>query len=193
MTVVRTLEGGAGIDPRGRTGALRVLEIGQEIGEVVVARVRPLTLPLLRIVFGSLFIWFGALKVAGVSPVGELVAQTLPWIPGDILVPALGGVEVVLGVALMTGIAQRLVVLAMCLHLSGTFLTFVMVPGLMFQDDNPLLLTTGGEFVMKNLVLITAGLVLLTHASRRKSPRQRVTWTQRATEGTPLARSTKSM
>ena len=171
MTVVRTREGGAGIDPRGRTGALRVLEIGQEIGEGVVARVRPLALPLLRIVFGSLFIWFGALKVAGVSPVDNLVAQTLPWIPGDLVVPALGGVEVVLGVALMTGIAQRLVVLVMCLHLSGTFLTFVMVPGLMFQDANPLLLTTEGEFVMKNLVLITAGLVLITQARRRGSPR----------------------
>ena len=56
--------------------------------------------------------------------------------------------------------------LAMCLHLGGTFLTFMMVPRLMFQADNLLLLTTDGEFVVKNLVLITAGLVLLTHTRR---------------------------
>ena len=51
----------------------------------------------------------------------------------------------------------------------------MMVPTLMFQTDNPLLLTTDGEFVVKNLVLITAGLVLLTHARRptETAPRER--------------------
>ena len=36
----------------------------------------------------------------------------------------------------------------------------MVVPGRCFQDGNPLLLTATGEFVLKNLVLITAGLVI---------------------------------
>ncbi|NUR07060.1 MAG: DoxX family membrane protein [Nocardioidaceae bacterium] len=138
----------------------------RDLGETATAVVRPMTLPGLRVVLGALFVWFGALKVVGVSPVTDLVARTLPWLPGDVVVPALGMVEVVLGVALMTGVGLRLALLVMCLHLGGTFLTFLMAPAMMFRHDDPLLLTTDGEFVVKNLVLITAGLVLLTHAGR---------------------------
>ena len=36
----------------------------------------------------------------------------------------------------------------------------------MFRGSDPLLLTANGEFVVKNLVLITATLVLIAHPSR---------------------------
>lgn len=44
--------------------------------------------------------------------------------------------------------------------------TFVTAPGWMWRGGNPLLLTTDGEFVLKNLVLISAALVLLGVSSR---------------------------
>ena len=154
----------------GHTAPVRLAQKGQDLFEAVTAVVTPLTLGLLRLVLGSLFVWFGLLKVMGRSPVGDLVARTLPWLPSDVVVPALGWVEVFLGVALITAIGLRIALLTMCMHLAGTFLTFAMAPGLMFQADNPFLLTTDGEFVVKNLVLITAGLVLLTHAGRRAPP-----------------------
>ncbi len=34
------------------------------------------------------------------------------------------------------------------------------ISGLAFQDGNPLLLTVEGEFVVKNLVLLSAGMVV---------------------------------
>ena len=170
MSIADTGIGGQGKANVWRSAPLRITRRGEALLEGMTTAVRPLTLPMLRLVLGSLFIWFGLLKVVGKSPVGDLVARTLPWVPGHVVVPALGWVEVFLGVALMTGIGLRIALLAMCLHLGGTFLTFMMVPRLMFQADNPLLLTTDGEFVVKNLVLITAGLVLLTHA-RRPVPR----------------------
>jgi hypothetical protein len=45
-------------------------------------------------------------------------------------------------------------------------------PGDSFQDGNPLLLTTLGEFVVKNVVLIAAGLVIGSHvhSKREQSP-----------------------
>jgi putative oxidoreductase len=131
---------------------------------------RPLALPALRILLGLLFIWFGGLKVAGVSPVKALVAGTLPWADPDVVVPLLGGAEVLLGVGLVTGVALRLALPALAAHLAGTFLTFVMLPGQMFRDFNPLLLTEDGEFVTKNLVLISATLVLIAHTYRPASP-----------------------
>jgi uncharacterized membrane protein YphA (DoxX/SURF4 family) len=128
------------------------------------ALLQPLAMPAMRSVLGVVFIWFGVLKVTGRSPVAELVHRTLPWAPKDVVVPSLGVVELVLGLGLITGIALRVVLPVLAAHLAGTFLTFVMVPSIMFQHDDPLLLTADGEFVLKNLVLISAAVVLLTHA-----------------------------
>lgn len=117
---------------------------------------------LMRLALGGVFVWFGALKVLNVTPVGDLVADTLRWVPLDpaLLVPALGLGEIVLGVLVVSGAWRRLVLSALALHLTGTFLVFAMLPGVAYQDGNPLLLTTEGEFVLKNVVLI-AGAVML--------------------------------
>lgn len=122
--------------------------------------VRPISLTLLRIALGMIFIWFGALKVADATPVADLVAGTVPWFGRTWFVPALGAVEVMLGVALLFGRFITMVCLVLVAHLTGTFLVLVMEPQLAFQHGNPLLLTTIGEFVVKNLVLICAALVL---------------------------------
>jgi len=127
---------------------------------------KPLVVPMLRGVLGVLFVWFGLLKVTNQSPVGSLVAATLPWAPPSVVVPGLGAAEVLLGLGLVTGILLRIVLPVMVLHLGGTFLTFVMVPNLLFRQPDPLLLTETGEFVVKNLVLISAALVLMVHTRR---------------------------
>jgi putative oxidoreductase len=141
-------------------------------GEWVVELLRRRSLPTMRILMGVLFLWFGGLKVAGLSPVSGLVAGTLPWVDPELVVPVLGAVEVLLGCALVMGIALRLALSVLAAHLAGTFLTFVMLPAWMFRDHNPLLLTADGEFVAKNLVLVSAAIVLITHATgfRRDQP-----------------------
>jgi putative oxidoreductase len=126
---------------------------------------RPVALPALRMVLGLLFVWFGGLKVVGVSPVAALVAQTLPVASPHLVVLVLGVAEVGLGLVLMTGRFLRVVLPVLALHLMGTFATFVMAPHLMFRGHDPLLLTADGEFVMKNVILIAATLVLIAHSS----------------------------
>jgi putative oxidoreductase len=123
--------------------------------------------PLLRLSLGLVFVWFGALKVADRTPVGDLVAGTVPWLDATWFVPALGAFEVALGLALIAGYRLGWVALLMAGHLAGTFLTFVMQPAVAFIQGNPLLLTTEGEFVAKNLVLATAALVVAASAGRR--------------------------
>jgi putative oxidoreductase len=122
----------------------------------------------LRVSLGLVFIWFGALKIAGDSPVTALIAATVPWVPIGVLMPVLGWVELVLGGSLLLGRPRRLTLIAVAAHLTGTFLTFIDAPQLMVERGNPLLLTGNGEFVLKNLVLITAALVLLAHQPSRR-------------------------
>lgn len=144
-----------------RCARRRMLRFTAVIEARAVEALRPVTLPALRVGLGVLFVWFGALKVSGTSPVESIVAGTLPWADREVVVPLLGGLEVLLGVGVIAAVRLRLLLTALVAHLAGTFLAFVMLPEMMFRQHNPLLLTTGGEFVAKNLVLIAGTLVLI--------------------------------
>ena len=115
---------------------------------------------ILRVCLGIVFVWFGLLKVIGRSPVAELVARTVYWVPSKLFVPFLGGWEIAVGIGLLLAVALRLTLFLFWLQMAGTFLVLVVKPAIAFQGGNPLLLTTEGEFVIKNLVLIAAGLVV---------------------------------
>lgn len=128
-------------------------------------------IPVLRLSLGLVFVWFGALKVAGVSPVSDLVSRTVYWVDPSWFVPALGAVEVLIGVALLAGRALRLVLFLFWGELLGTFLVLVVQPDVAFRSGNPLLLTVEGEFVVKNLVLLSAGLVVGSTVQRRRRPK----------------------
>lgn len=135
------------------------------VDEQVGAMLRRHALTLMRWALALVFVWFGALKVANLTPVAALVADTLAFLPisAAVLLPALGAFEIVVGIALVTGRYLRPVLAVMVAHLAGTFLVLVTQAGVAFQDGNPLLLTTEGEFVVKNLVLI-AGTLLVAAA-----------------------------
>ncbi|NNL71107.1 MAG: DoxX family membrane protein [Acidimicrobiia bacterium] len=117
-------------------------------------------IPLLRISLGIVFVWFGALKVLDVTPVTDLVAETVYWVDPDWFVPLLGWVEVVVGVALLVRRGLRLMLPVFLAQMLGTFLVLIVQPEVAFQDGNLFKLTVEGEFVVKNLVLLSAGLVV---------------------------------
>ena len=123
---------------------------------------------MLRISLGIIFVWFGLLKVIGKSPVMELVAKTVYWVPPHLFVPFLGFWEMVVGAGLLFGMALRFTLFLFWLQMAGTFLVLIFRPDIAFQAGNPLLLTTEGEFVIKNLILIAAGLVVGGTVQRNK-------------------------
>jgi putative oxidoreductase len=129
--------------------------------------------PALRVTLAITFLWFGALKITNDTPVGDFVARTVDWIPGvdgSWFVPFLGVVEVLLGLALLFNRGLRVVLPLLFAHLAGTFLALVTQPEVTFQDGNPVMLTTEGEFVIKNLILLSAILVLYGRSRRSLSP-----------------------
>jgi len=122
---------------------------------------------LLRVGLGIVFIWFGLLKPLGVSPAADLVARTVYWgVDPAWFVPALGWWEVAIGVCLIDpgrwlGLGRwmtRLGILLLLMQMPGTFLPLVLVPDATWQ--RPLVPTTEGQYIIKNLVLIGAALYL---------------------------------
>ncbi len=138
-----------------------------QIEERIARVIRPFSLTALRLSLGVVFIWFGALKVFDATPVADLVAKTVPFLDRDWFVPALGAVEVALGIALIAGRYLTIVSAVLVGHLAGTFLVLVTQPEIAFDNGNPLMLTTIGEFVVKNVVLISAALVLASRLRGR--------------------------
>ena len=128
--------------------------------------------PALRLTLAITFLWFGALKITNDTPVAAFVARTVDWIPGvdgSWFVPFLGVVEVLLGAALLFNKGLRVVLPLLFAHLSGTFLALITQPEVTFQGGNPVMLTTEGEFVIKNLILLSAVLVIYGLQARRKA------------------------
>jgi uncharacterized membrane protein YkgB len=141
----------------------------ERIDARLVPFLRRAAIPMLRVSLGLVFVWFGALKVFDVSPVADLVARTVYWVDPDLFVTALGFFEVFVGIMLLFGWALRLTLALFTLQMIGTFLTFLVLPQVTFRDGNPVLLTVEGEFVVKNLVLISAALVVGTTVRRRRA------------------------
>ncbi len=128
---------------------------------------------IIRLSLGIVFVWFGLLKVMGVSPVFDLASNIVYWLPSELFVPLLGIWEMAIGVGLVSGKALRVILSLLFLQLAGTFLVLIILPEAAFQGGNPLFLTTEGEFVIKNLVLIAAGLAVGGTVRYKSKERQR--------------------
>lgn len=147
---------------------METIEAIEAIDDTIIDAMADSAIPLLRMSLGVTYIWFGALKLVNASPVSDLVVGTVPFLPRKLVMPILGVWEVALGLALLFRVALRPTMLFFFLQLAGTFMTFVLQPKKTFKDNNPLLLTKDGEFVIKNLVLLSAGLAIGSTARRKR-------------------------
>jgi len=118
-----------------------------------------LSLPILRFSLAIIFIWFGALKPFGQSPAVELVTKTVYWFDPQIFIPILGVWEIAIGVCLLFRPLLRVGLFLLAVQMPGTFLPLVLLPEVCFTTF-PFDLTLEGQYIVKNLVLIGAGLVV---------------------------------
>ncbi|KUG25643.1 hypothetical protein ASZ90_004528 [hydrocarbon metagenome] len=114
----------------------------------------------LRIGLGIVFFWFGALKFfPGLSPAEGLVRNTIYFIDPELFLPVLAAWETLIGIGLIWGKYMRLTLLLLFLQMPGTALPILVLPEVVWTHF-PFGLTLEGQYIIKNLVLIGAGLVL---------------------------------
>jgi len=114
---------------------------------------------LLRASLAVVFIWFGLLKPLGASPANEIVARTVYWVDPDWFIPFLGWWEVAIGVGLLVRPLIRLAILLLFLQMPGTLLPLLLLPEVCFTHV-PWAPTLEGQYIIKNLVLISAAIVV---------------------------------
>jgi uncharacterized membrane protein YkgB len=120
---------------------------------------------LLRLSVGIVFLWFGALKyVPGLSPADDLATRTIQeisfgLIPESWILPILATWECLIGLGLLSGKFLRATLLLLALQMLGTFTPIILFPEEVFNQF-PFALTLEGQYIVKNLVIISAGIVI---------------------------------
>jgi uncharacterized membrane protein YkgB len=137
----------------------RPIDILSEIELRLGAWMEKYGLLLLRIGMGAVFFWFGALKFLGLSPAAALVIKTMSWLPFPGFIYVLGLWEMAIGLCFLYTPLLRVALLLLFLHMPGTFLPIVLLPEAVFQAF-PFVLTMEGQYIVKNLVLIAAAIVI---------------------------------
>ncbi len=120
---------------------------------------------LLRISLGVIFFWFGMLKFfAGLSPAEALAIQTIDMFTFGLIGPeivrfGLATWEVLIGIGLFFKILLRETLLLMFVQMLGTMAPVILLPDKVFNIF-PYALTLEGQYIFKNLVVISAGIVI---------------------------------
>ncbi len=157
------------------------------------------SLLLLRISMGVTILAFGVLKYfPGVSPAQDLVLATthvlaFGLVPGSVALVALATVECLIGLSLITGWGLRMSIYLTALWILGILSPLVVPSGRLFSgpDHAP---TLEGQYVLKDLVLLAATLVIATtvrHTAVRVGAARQTELTAREPEvggGAPTAR-----
>jgi uncharacterized membrane protein YphA (DoxX/SURF4 family) len=119
----------------------------------------------LRISIGVIYLWFGALKFFhGYSPAEDLAINTIHkltfgLIPQSVTIILLAAWECAVGILLMAGKCQRTVFVFLFVHMACTFTPLLFFPSLSFNFP-PYGFTLVGQYIMKNIIIICAALVL---------------------------------
>ena len=123
------------------------------------------SLPFLRIGMAIVFLWFGALKFfPDLSPATDLAVRTIDVLsfglmPATVSLILLATLETAIGLGFLTGRYMRLTLGLLVFQMAGTLTPLVLFPGEAFTIF-PYAPTLEGQYIIKNLVLIGAGLVI---------------------------------
>ncbi|NOK63110.1 MAG: DoxX family membrane protein [Chloroflexi bacterium AL-W] len=128
---------------------------------------------LLRLSIGIIFLWFGGLKlIEGASPAEDLIQATVTFISPDWFIPFLAVWEILIGLGFITGRYLRLTILLLFCQMPGTFLPIIVRPDLVFTTF-PVVLTMEGQYIIKNIVVISSALVIGATLRHKRLLKQR--------------------
>ena len=120
---------------------------------------------LLRVSLGIVYLWFGVLKfVPELSPATTLATRTideltLGLVPPSVSIYILAVWETLIGLGLIAGRFLRAVLLLLAVQMVGTIMPLFLFPAEVFLRV-PYAPTLEGQYIIKNLVLISAAIVI---------------------------------
>lgn len=120
---------------------------------------------ILRVSIGIIYVWFGTLKFfPGVSPAEELAKETIHQLTLRLINPELSLLllalwETGIGALLITGLYSKVVIRIVLVHMICTFSPLFLLPAMSFTSV-PFALTLVGQYIIKNIVIVSALFVI---------------------------------
>ncbi|WP_222942420.1 doxx family protein [Arenibacter arenosicollis] len=120
---------------------------------------------MLSISIGIVHLWFGLLKFfLGLSPADLLAKQTISLltfnlVPENVGILLLALIEVAIGLCLIFNFQLKRIIVMAIIHLVLTFIPVVFFPEISFSKA-PFSLTLVGQYIIKNIVIISALLLI---------------------------------
>ena len=142
----------------------RLLERFDRLDRHIAAFMRRWGVSALRVSLAVIFVWFGVLKPLGLSAAAPLVERTVAWMPlfsPSGWVSVIGWWEVLIGVTFLFRSTVRVAIALLALQMVGTLMPLVLLPEITFQPGGvPHAPTLEGQYILKNLLIISAALVV---------------------------------
>ncbi len=129
---------------------------------------------LLRVSISVVFFWFGFQKFfPGISSAEDIATRTIDVVSFGLVkapysMPILAGWESLIGLGFLTGKYLRFTVALLYLQMAGT-----LFPLFIFPEETfflvPVVPTLEGQYIIKNIVIITATMVILVHDREKRN------------------------
>ncbi|MBT3313850.1 MAG: DoxX family membrane protein [Anaerolineae bacterium] len=119
----------------------------------------------LRVSLGIIFFWFGFLKFfPGLSPADQIATVTIEKLTFGLIAPSVSIIilatwETLIGLGLIFGKYLRITLFLLFTQMMGTMTPLILFPAVTFTRF-PYAPTLEGQYIIKNLILISAGLVV---------------------------------
>lgn len=135
----------------------------QGFDRAIISRLWQLEIPLARAAIFIVYFWFGALKLAGVSPAGPLVQElfqrTIPLsVPFTTFYACFALFEMTIGIVFLVRGWERLAIFLLGIHLATTVLPLFLLPHITWQSF--LVPTLEGQYIIKNILIVAIAVVI---------------------------------
>jgi uncharacterized membrane protein YkgB len=142
-----------------------------QIDNQLIRGCKRVAVPFARVSLFVIFVWFGTLKILGVSPASELVQQLFLgtigyWIPAfsfESFMILFGAFEVLIGILFVIPKAERVAFILYCIHFITTTAPLLILPALIWTGF--LVPTLEGQYIIKNLALLACALSVMANTA----------------------------
>lgn len=114
----------------------------------------------LHVSIATVFIWFGTLKLLGLSPaeglVQDLFSATIHFMSFDTFYVLFSALEVLIGILFLIPHMERVVIPILFFHMVTTALPLFFLPSVAWTGF--LVPTLVGQYIIKNLVIVAAAI-----------------------------------
>ncbi len=126
---------------------------------------RRISVPFARVALFIVFFWFGALKVAGLSPASPLVQSlfeaTIAFMGFGAFIILFGIFECLIGILFLIPKTERVVIPLLVIHLITTLGPLVLLPEATWTGL--FVPTLEGQYIVKNVLIVAAAIVVAAH------------------------------